>query len=570
MPTLLFLLAIIIPPVCVLFLLAYSVYFWRKVKQRTTSTRIDRSSVSYPSTTPTPALPPTRPHSSFSPHPFLTDTQPDYLPARAPPPPPVSGPPHLVLSTLPAHPAPPPVPPSPSASAFHVDIRTSVSRKGTRVLSRHTSSNQSHGSGPSNESLAADGSRKEKRRSKPEKAKRVRERFGIGDGDESHVPDWEGQLPEDTVVIDMAANRIRRRTTWQEKDLEGIVTMSSPPLSPTTPMTGRTRFSDVQIPYRPPPGAYYGDGLIVGGAYSSEGSEQVTPEGSGESGGALLAPSRRRLDGAAEIVEVLDETRVEVRADFVVRDFRQSRGRPHSSAPTSPVVDRRFSDSSALFQSPDDSLTISAESLDYFSTSVASLPPTSASQPHPALRSIEYLPEWLQPSSQPPHMPYTPQQIPTSQPPRPAQAAFCPHRTSPTSYFDPRSTSHLSVNTLDTTKAVENVGAPPRPPTAPPSAHVVRAPPPRAATLPPALPELTFDPISRRHMAVPAHSLADLVNGQLEELTASEVEAFDVARARRPISWMSRMDSSGTLPEGTTAMRRIMVRSTSLSPSFCG
>ncbi|BGP16777.1 hypothetical protein JCM10213v2_004780 [Rhodosporidiobolus nylandii] len=531
-----FLAAIIVPPVCVLCLVLYSLAFYFRLLRPAGQTHVIRDSVSYPVTTQLPPLVTVLRPTGSSPFPLSgAATVPAFSPTRRAPLPPFD----------PAY-APPPVPPPPSPEHTHASpaesrfaIATTISRTGSRVLARNPSSNNSHGtqgtskSGSSgSRSAGQGGKRAERRASRPEKARKVKGQHGIGDGDEERVHD-------DTVIVDITGSSPpslrRRNSTWTAQDLEQVVGRAVMLPHRPSPASPPNRESSAQRPsLRPlPPGAGHGSN---GGAPSDETGDGF---GSQESGAALLAgPAARQVDG--ETTEELERAATWTeRNEIIVRDLRELRGRPQQpSAPLAPDerVDYRLSAGSSLYANSADELTLSAHSTlhhAYFSTSVLPLPPPSpsASARHSPLG--EPVSGWSASShnASDPHLSRASSL--QQQPPYPLQLTptYPSFRgTTPPFLSNPR-VSQASVTS--TSMAFED------------GQHYAFCLPSPMHTLP------RVHENSAPWFAEPAAS-----EEEAREELADLARAEDIARreTRRPISWMMRQESNGTLPDMVPAV----------------
>ncbi|GAA5973850.1 hypothetical protein JCM11641_003191 [Rhodosporidiobolus odoratus] len=379
-----FLAAIIVPPACVLALILYSIYYYfHFLRPARRSPTCIRNSVSYPVAHLPPMSSIAQRAISSSPFPLSPTVIPSYdLPPRRAPLPPFEAP----HSQPPIPPTPAPAPPpatSPAESRFL--IATTMSRKGSRVLTRNPSSNNSHGTrstgGTSSGRSGVDeetGRKSERRRSKPEKTKRVKRQFGIGDGDEERDYD-------DTVIIDVVAGARppgmrRRNSTWSAVDLEQV--MGQPARHSRTRPNSPPGMSAVSAPatLRRPgakPLLAKGETQRTGVEHtpSNESVETAFPD-SEESGDMLL----RRAEEAE--VENLEPSREWTEGrKVVVRDLR---GEPTNPIrPAASAIDRRHSArtvSSYDAHSADEfTLTAASSTHAFFSTAIVPLAPSTPS-----------------------------------------------------------------------------------------------------------------------------------------------------------------------------------------------
>ncbi|GAA5857729.1 hypothetical protein JCM8547_005962 [Rhodosporidiobolus lusitaniae] len=559
----LFLPAVVVPPACFLLLVLYSIWFLRAIRRARSTPPVRPASVSYPTASlPQLASVAHRPSQS-SPFPLAT-TSPsaEYLPhRRAPLPPfdtPYSPPTPLSLPQTASPPVfsppPPPIPPSPADSRFNVTI----SRTGSRVLARNASSNNSHGTHSSGS---------EKRRSRPEKTKRVKKQYGIGEADDVEFDD--DRVHDDTVIVNIvsgAGEGLRQRTqTWSAGELEEVVRRASygsqsAPNSAVTPSL------------RPlPPGASYGDLTPSPEEGVRTSDEGFAAGGSSDSDGALLRQQRSAREDDEEEVLEQSATWTEGRR-VVVRDLRELRGRPGHPVESTPPLNKRFSDGSSFYANPHDDVTISAasDSNHWMSTSIVPLPPPSPSSVGHS--PVDFVCDWST-SSHSHDTTVDPRHLSRGssagreKPLHPFQStppALYPSRGTPPLLNNPR-TSQASAMSLSTTNAIEDLEhyaaslsssvqsftpthllSTPHPPCRSPSP---------SATL--------SREHSRRQDSAPWFAGAAPppapVFEPVEELNSSQEKEQEFQKARRPISWVRRQASNGTLPDGVAAVGNFTV-----------
>ncbi|GAA6018523.1 hypothetical protein JCM10207_007205 [Rhodosporidiobolus poonsookiae] len=566
-----FLAAIIVPPVCVVLIVLWTTLFYFRVRRVASSRAQFRNSVSYPSP---PHLPPlgTLPHRRSTSTPFPLPSTPTaadgFVPFRRAPLPP-SDVPYLPSPQPPSpnFPYSPPPPPEPSPSESRFAIATTVSRTGSRVLTRATSSNNSHGTAVSGGS-GGEG-RKEKWRSKPEKAKRVKEQFGIGSADDD-LEDGDGRVHDDTVIVDIVTSSppgLRRRATLGAEELEHVVhagSLAPPPPSPHAPsLPGYTS---------KPPSPSDGFG------------------GSHESGVALLTDARRSDDQTEELRGEMAQVHGR---RVIVHDLRDVRGRVTRSAaaeqdPPLPhhPPDRRWSAVSSIYANPDDDYTISAASVPqgYFSTAIVPLPPASpspSSSSHGRSHPVEQLKSGWSSSSHEAQSDTarlshgsSVYQIARVPPP-----ALYPLQSTPLHGSKPSPSPLELPSPVGPTQTVRNSTA---------SSAALEELEHYAASLSssgnsfPAIHNLATtsqSPLqrqrSRRQNSAPWFADDSVEGGHappqsgetafkprpsdIEELDTSAEKELILQKARRPISWLMRKGSEGTLPDGVDAVGNFQI-----------
>ncbi|GJN91001.1 hypothetical protein Rhopal_004015-T1 [Rhodotorula paludigena] len=224
-----FLAACIVPPVCLVAVIAWTWWILRRIR------RLSQA----PAPVPAPILPPASLPLTLAFTPSPPHLVPPFHPAPSP-----SGTLSVLRSDLyAALPPPPPAPPEPRFS-----IRTTLAPDGSRVLSRAPTSSGGHGSsshgGPATDESA---------RSKPERARKDAKRFGIGDVDSERswalvqaldavldAPGGYGDADEAdrTIRPGRALPQLRRRgSTWSAQDWEPVLSPANsvPPLSASYP-----------------------------------------------------------------------------------------------------------------------------------------------------------------------------------------------------------------------------------------------------------------------------------------------------------------------------------------------
>ncbi|GAA5837864.1 hypothetical protein JCM11251_004681 [Rhodosporidiobolus azoricus] len=556
---------------CLLILLLCTLLFFRFYRRpHSRPTSINRNSVSYPTTTQLPQL------GIFNiSHPAGLLPFPPFNPSHSHPPTHAS-----------SHPSPPILPtpatferaPPPSSPFF--SISTTVSRTGSRVLTRNPSSHNSHGTSGTGSRSRSSGSRsskrEERRRSRPEKTKRVKKQFGVGEGEDRSDVDFEQETGEewaqdDTVIVDVVDGRSslrRRNSTWGANDLEHIVATSKmsrpPPASPPTDGTMSTPSSVQRRGARPlPPGAGY---------------EMNRPVHEGA--------DRPAEDERTEILE-LAMAWSDGRREIVVQDLRDLRGRPRDSFPSRPPIDaRRWSDGSSIYANSQDEYTISAHSISqnqFFSTSVVPLPPPSPSSDYHSaaahthegqlfstwFASSHDSPERRQSHSVTQEMLYlTPSTRITNTFP-PSLSSVPLRDTGAHSLNDPRAsvlTSNTSAALEDLEIYAESLSS---------SSHI--QPVPRESLLSPSHQVVAAASLSRRQSrrqdsapwfasssaaaAVPSAPDADPPNTCDTSVSVPRdgKQELVLQKARRPISWLARQKSDGSLPEGIATIGEFSV-----------
>ncbi|GAA5851089.1 hypothetical protein JCM9279_000317 [Rhodotorula babjevae] len=467
-----------------------------------------------------------------------------------------------LFASLPS-PRPPP-PPEPRFS-----IRTTFARDGSRVLARQTTSSAGHGGGQGQDEGGAE------RPMRPARTRRDRGQFGIGSGDDER---WElvqggGAAPLDmddragpVVIVDgdatvtprRRAGLTRRSSTWSARDFEGVLlrASSSPHRSPSHSIPSHVHAASLS-PSRPgarplPPGARHESSRTSAdgdGATSSEASGEAltTPLSSQESGGPLLG-RQRRAEGRQEWAEQQWGGQVE----YV------STGAPTSSTSGAGVEPLS---TTAHARTPSD---ISSSNSFFFGTTTAPLPPGSASGSsagHGQRRQSTWststyeavFTDFPSRSTRPLRPSIVYQQ--RSPPPRPAPVdvrslperrgsragiagppALTHSATSPAA-LEPYSQRAVGAPTRSTTFHSRADHAQERPTspwfTGPSLAHTPHPPPP-----------------------LPSHDW--LPSAHLERLDARR-ERSAILAARRPVSWLGRQGSNGSLPESVPAFGNLEI-----------
>ncbi|GAA5893371.1 hypothetical protein JCM6882_008016 [Rhodosporidiobolus microsporus] len=581
--------AIAVAAACLIVLVVWTVLFFRFYRRQSRRTPINRNSVSYPTAGPTttqlPQLGFVHRPSNSSPFPLSSPSSPvDFLPSRRAPPVPPFDIPYSPPLVSPLEPPPHlPTEPERSPSSPLFSISTTVSRSGSRVLARNPSSNNSHGTSRTSKSGGSSGRTDERRRSKPEKAKRVKKQFGVGEEAESEQ-DEEERVHDDTVIVEIVGggeSALRRRnSTWGASDLEHVASSAGrfsrpPPASPPAAGTVSAPSSVRRPAVRPlPPGAGYGD----------ETPSPVEGEEGGlgglTGGGAALSAERFvRGDDDDEPTEVLDRSATWSEGrKVVVQNLRDLRARPlrDSFLAQPPVDDRRWSSSSSLYANSNDEYSISAASISqhqFFSTFVAPLPPPSPSSDYhsPAEHLVS---AWSASSRDSPERRHSrgsslpSQHLLSTAPSTPTPLTDFPPSTvgrTPPLLRNAQRASQASVLTSSTAAALEDLEsyaaslssshgfAPPQTLLPPPSSS--------------SAPALSRRPSRRQDsaswFASPSDappSAADLA-GPVEELDTSQERERELVfqQARRPISWLARQKSDGSLPEGVATIGQFSV-----------
>ncbi|GAA5910750.1 hypothetical protein JCM8208_003554 [Rhodotorula glutinis] len=468
-----------------------------------------------------------------------------------------------LFASLPS-PRPPP-PPEPRFS-----IRTTFARDGSRVLARPTTGSAGHGEGQrAGEEAPA----------RPARTRRDRGQFGIGSGDDDErwevvQSDRRARLSNDDdragpiVVVDgevtvtprRRAGLTRRSSTWSAHDLEGVFlprsTASPHSASHSIPLSAHAASLSPSRPGpRPlPPGARHepstrtsGEG---GGTATSETSGEAgsTPLSSQESGGPLLGRVGER-EGRHEWVERHWAGEVEYVSTGAQTDSTGINGVKALS-------------SSAHARSRSDVSTATHGSF-FFGTTTAPLPPGSASGSsagHGQRRQSTW-------STSTYEAVFT--DLPTrSRPVRPSTAFQQRHAPPAPAPIDVRSlperrNSHAVVcappaltHSATSPAALEPysqrpIGTPARSTTLPPR-HFH----PREHPTSPwfASPSLAHPP--PRPPPPPSHDW--LPSAHLERLDARR-ERSAILAARRPVSWLGRQGSNGSLPDSVPAVGNLEV-----------
>ncbi|GAA6008376.1 uncharacterized protein JCM10292_007651 [Rhodotorula paludigena] len=378
-----FLAACIVPPVCLVAIIVWTCWILRRIR------RLSQA----PAPVPAPILPPASlpPTLAFTPSP----------PHLVPPFHPVASP-ARTLSVLrsdlyAALPPPPPAPPEPRFS-----IRTTLAPDGSRVLSRAPTSSGGHGSsshgGPATEESA---------RSKPERARKDAKRFGIRDADSERS--WalvqaldavldalggydDADEADGTIRSGRAMPQLRRRgSTWLAQDWEPVLSpaTSAPPLPASYPHYSAALAAvsaNSAAARRPlPPGAAY--------------EASSTPTSEDEPAPPSAAPkSERSADGGA--VSSSRESGLPLLphggggcrpagAEVLVQPLRQQGRRycpqpqprqlpPHW--PAQPDAPETLANPPVSPRPVSDDMSISARSSRFFGTTLVPLPPPTPSQ----------------------------------------------------------------------------------------------------------------------------------------------------------------------------------------------
>ncbi|BGP32645.1 hypothetical protein JCM10296v2_004426 [Rhodotorula toruloides] len=533
----LFLAACVVPPVCLVLVIAWTLVVLRRFR------RIAASA-------------PSAPHS-------LAQFRPSQ-PVFAPPPPPTFVQPHLVpppteqpvlrdelFSVL------PPAQPTPVEPPF--SIHTTLSRSGTRVLARNASSNQSHTASSTSQSGSEAAwkrlngvSRERRRRDKPERTRREKGKFGVDDADD----EWAVVAPTPTAtsvghvatgdgygVVDETlrpAGRTRRRTlTWSAQDFDPLVSPSSKRHS------GSASFSAPNTIARPGPGP-----LPPGAGYSVSAWSAATNAVDLPRSSALTTPDELTAGGSQESGMPLVRQTSSKKAHSPLSSstpahplpaphVKQYEPRRTPDATENLRLSRAYSNHEQL-PSPDD-YTISARSSAYFGTTVLPMPTRT-----PSPSAI---------------LPNTPTRLsmrdfdspPFSSPVSPSAPLYFPHSVPPTRAHT--RVSHISTATSAALADLETYAAslsssfafP-----AKPSFHPAS----------PSEPPLTAFPIRTSSLRQGSISwfAADTPAQATEQgpmRNSEEQEVF--RRASRPISWLPRQGSSGTLPGGVPQLTDLAV-----------
>ncbi|BGO91961.1 hypothetical protein NBRC10512_001086 [Rhodotorula toruloides] len=533
----LFLAACVVPPVCLVVVIAWTLVVLRRFRR-------------------TAASAPSPPHSLAQ----FRPSQPVFVPPPPPPflhPPPFPSPSEQPIPRDQLFSVLPPAQPTPAEPPF--SIHTTLPRSGTRVLARNASSNQSHT--PSSNSHSGSEaawkrlsgvSRERTRRDKPERTRREKGKFGVGDADD----EWVAVVPTPTAtsaghdggietrsIVDETlrpAGRSRRRTsTWSAQDFDPLVSPSSKRHSASASLSAPNTIARPG-PRPLPPGAGYGASAWSAATSAVDlptSSALTTPDevmvgGSQESGMPLMrqtsskeAHSPMSPSTPAHPVPASDTLQYDPHhTPDVTETLRLSRIYPdHEQSP-----------------SPDD-YTISARSSAYFGTTVLPMPTRT-----PSPTAI---------------FPNTPTRLSMrdcdssafSSPVSPSAPRYFPH-SAPPSHAHTR-VSHISTATSAALADLETYAASLSSSFAFPAK-------PAAHSASPSEPPLTAFPTrtsSRRQGSIPWFA-ADTPAQAVEQDPARDSEEHEVfRRASRPISWLPRQGSSGTLPDGVPQLTDLAV-----------
>lgn len=534
-----FLAACVVPPVCLVLVIVWTLVVLRRFRRLAASTGH-----------PPPSLAQFRPsHPVFSP-----PAPPAFVHAPTPP----RGQPvnrEELFSVL------PPAQPGPGEQPF--SIHTTLSRSGTRVLARNASSSQGHTpttapSSNSHQELEAawkrlsGTSKQEHRRSKPERTRRGKGKFGVGDGDDDEWVDVAPgsaatSLGHDAVVDGRSivddtlrpAGRTRHRTsTWSAQDFDPLVSPS---------LKRHSRSASLSAPnstMRPgphplPPGAGYGapswsaatSAVDLPTASALTTPDEVPVEGSQESGMPLMSQTSSKESHSPMSPSTpagplpgpfLPRYRVQQTPD-VTETLRASSVQPGHE------------------QSPSADYTISARSSAYFGTTILPMPtrtlPPTAIYPHtPARLSMRDVDSPA-----------------CSSPVSPSAHRYFPHSAPPTRSHT--RVSHMSTATSAALADLETYAA---------SLSSSFAFPARPSARPTSFadPPLTAFPIrtsSRRQGSIPWFAADAPVEAGEHDMARDSVERAVFRTTSRPISWMPRQGSSGTLPDGVPQLTDLAV-----------
>ncbi|GAA5930972.1 hypothetical protein JCM3775_000766 [Rhodotorula graminis] len=549
--------ACIVPPACVFVVVVWTTIIYWRLK------RLARPHKS----TAAPPAPLASPLETVELHPALVLPQPRFPPDTHPPFCTTSTAAILRTDLFASLPSPrPPPPPEPRFS-----IRTTFARDGSRVLARPAPSVAGQGEGRQ----TGDGNGEASAR--PARTRRDRGQSGIGSGDDDER--WElvqggHRAPLDgdddragpvvnvdgeaTVTPRRRAGLTRRSSTWSARDLEGVflgpsATSRSPTSHLNLPHAHAASLSPSRGGPRPlPPGARHESSTRTSGdergTSETSGEAGLTPMSSQESGGPLLGRqggsdrrhewAERNWGGQVEYVSTHAPT-------------SSTRGNGVEALPTT-----------AHAHSPSDSI-LSLNSF-FFGTTSAPLPPGSASgssaghgqrrqstwststyeavftdlptRSRPVRASIAFQSRHAPPAPPPIDVRSLPERhishavALTDAPPALTHAA-----TSPAA-FEPYSKRPVGAPTRSSTlppRSTDPHEHPSSPGNAPPSSHHPSPP------LPP-----------------PSHDW--LPSAHLSRLDARR-ERSAILAARRPVSWLGRQGSNGSLPESVPAFGNLEI-----------
>ncbi|BGP48759.1 Complex III assembly protein translocase and chaperone [Rhodotorula kratochvilovae] len=548
-----FLAACIVPPVCALFVVAWTLGIYLRIKRLAAPpVAVPPPTLPLPTVQLAPAHPVFNPALFFSPHPPHTSGTP--LDQRTT---------VLRADFLAALPPPPPPPPEPRFS-----IRTTLARDGSRVLARQPTGSSTGHAGASG-SGSGEGSEE---RSRPERTRRDRRTFGIGDADDERAHGWEvvdaldcAQVAENEGEATLTPRRgrglrRRRNSTWSARDFDGV--LPSPVVSPSSLSSPARTHPYTRPGPRPlPPGAGYLPAPHDAAPTSDDGAraasetsgEAFTPlESSQESGAPMLL--RQGTIAGRSPPEQGDEGR-----EVVVRPLRESGWVFVQHAPQcqssagweletdagGAVTLAGGARSSARPLSDEYSLS-ARSSQQYFGTSVVPLPPGTPSGSSSGHGGVH---------RQSAGSNSTYEAVFTDFPGRsPAARA---RRSSPgprSALRPPQARDSLASTGTAALEELEGYAASLGSSLSLPPGHG-SLPPPRASTLPVRAPSHGRRQGSAPWFATPAApSLPapppEQQEHEREERLDTEKEREAILAARRPISWLARQASNGSLPEG--------------------
>ncbi|GAA5836264.1 hypothetical protein JCM5353_002658 [Sporobolomyces roseus] len=450
-----FLAAIIVPSVCLLILIIWSTCFYFKI-----STLVQYGS--QPTAPPLVSTVQQHPINFTYPRPpnrHLANSDP-FAPFQQQPSFPVR--PHSFLQTDPAlHPTLQgnAIPPS-NRSNHRFSIATTVSRSGSRVLTRNPSSQNSHGTSGSSGTKAGSNENRT-----VEMAKRKRKSYGVGDDLGS---------PE-SVVIEVNKDGVRkRRSTWTTEELEYLA--------------------------------------------SDTGDRD---------------PLTRQLSATPTLPPRLS---IDLRHDMLPDDL-SSRPRPHSMTYQSlrhrPPSPQRF------FPPPFDPTRTSPASQRCFQAHSFTPP-----RPSPAPFTIQPHPSYSNSSSHP-STPIHPFSQPSNDPQKTIRYSSTRRcQTLPLSYQPEQRFSASSQALVDLEGYAANLSTPPTPSY------------PSHPSTP--LSNLDFQHQPRR-LSVPSQMISLTANDFQDHSRRGRESEGEMLASRRPISWVKRQGSSGTLPERITDEARLLI-----------
>ncbi|GAA5864074.1 hypothetical protein JCM1840_000694 [Sporobolomyces johnsonii] len=550
-----FLAAIIVPSASLLIVILWTTFVYLKIRSLSQSQRPP-----YPPPTllttvqhsdrPSPVSPPSPDYLPSGPAPLRPDLPPLHI-SRPPYPPPTP-----LSPPVPAQPAEPSIAPS------RFSIATTLNPSGSRVLvrntSRPTSRDTSNSCSSGLRSRPGTSEREEtKARSKPEKARRVKRQFGVGVGEEEDREDGFVVVGDEKAQGADDVGLRKRSTTWTAEELEQVVRHDRPPQRPAPDPAQTTPLRRGWEPGRPlPPGAGYVDErrMLAPQASADDmpwtASEETAIPGSSQ--GSCTKPLVGPEDCGAQ--EDDDEERLTWIEGRDIGRGAAAEGRsnesypstyrvitghstPHLSLDTRPEVIARSS--SPVLASGN--LSANYE-IDFDRTSFAPLPSSTNTSPISSQASSDHF-VGGQPEANRPFDATAPSQPHDTRPPSPSAPypASLGHSSSP--YISPprsRTLPNLPFDTSTSPQALddlEHYAAALS--TAPLSQHVDES-----------YPWLALPPLQK-------HDLSPV--DRPEELLDVQREREAILAATRPISWLARQGSSGTLPEAIVTGARLSV-----------